>query len=78
MTYSLDCFMVNLSTNFGGINAIYLRMILAILMPVFFLIIYFAIYGLIIAIRRAKCSKSIIFTSLIYMFLYMQPNIVQG
>ncbi len=44
MTYSLECFLKNFINIFG--NVIYLKMMVAMVMPLAFLLIYFLLYCL--------------------------------
>ena len=74
MAYSLDCFLVDISS----IQILYFRMIWALFMPLFYIIIFFALYSIAIALKKAKFNISVISTTLIYMYIYLQPNLVGG
>ena len=67
MSYSLDCFLVNTTS----IEIIYFRVIWAIIMPIIYSSAFITCYILIIKLKRASYSFSIISTSLIYIYAYM-------
>ncbi|CAD8060588.1 unnamed protein product [Paramecium sonneborni] len=74
MAYSLDCFLVTLAT----IDLLYFRMAWALLMPLFYMIIFFFGYFTGVLMRIAPFKIGIIYTTFIYMFIYLQPTLVGG
>ncbi|KAM3135852.1 hypothetical protein pb186bvf_012105 [Paramecium bursaria] len=74
MAYSLDCFLVELTS----IQILYFRMIWALFMPLFYITIFFALYAIAIALNKTQYNISVISTTLIYMYIYLQPNLVGG
>ncbi|CAD8164426.1 unnamed protein product [Paramecium octaurelia] len=74
MSFSLDCFLVNLV----DIDIIYFRMIWALIMPILYIFTFLIIYAVVIIIRLAKPNKSAITTTAIYLFTYLQPTLIGG
>ena len=74
MAYSLDCFLVELTL----IEILYFRMIWALIMPSFYITIFFGLYSIAILLDKTKYNLSVITTTLIYMYIYLQPNLVGG
>ncbi|KAM3134149.1 hypothetical protein pb186bvf_013770 [Paramecium bursaria] len=74
MSYSLDCFLVSASS----IQILYFRMIWALIMPLFYICIFFTAYYVAIFLEKTKYNVSVISTTLIYMYLYLQPNLIGG
>lgn len=67
MSFSLDCFLVNLIE----INIIYFRMIWALIMPMIYTIMFLLIYLIAIILNLTKYNKSAITTTCIYLFTYL-------
>ncbi|CAD8140909.1 unnamed protein product [Paramecium octaurelia] len=74
MAYSLDCFLVTFAT----IDLLYFRMAWALLMPLFYMILFFFGYFTGVLMRIAPFKIGIIYTTFIYMFIYLQPTLVGG
>lgn len=74
MAYSLDCMLLELS----DMELLYLRMVWAMCMPIIYLIIFLAIYLILVALKKLPYRVSIIYTALIYMFLYLHPTLIGG
>lgn len=70
MSYSLDCFLVNLASD-SGIQIHYFRLLWGFLMPVFYISAFFIIYGVAIFVGKAKKSISVVSTTLIFMYIYL-------
>lgn len=67
MAYSLDCFLITLSP----IDLLYFRMVWALLMPLIYLIIFFIGYFIGVIAKLAPFKIGIIYTTFIYMFIYL-------
>ena len=67
MAYSLDCFLIEFSIT----EIIYFRMIWALVMPIFYLLIFFIgyLFGALLTILPTRVE--IIYTTFIYMFIYL-------
>ncbi|CAD8146912.1 unnamed protein product [Paramecium pentaurelia] len=74
MAYSLDCFLVTFAT----IDLLYFRMAWALLMPLFYMILFFIGYFTGVLMKIAPFKIGIIYTTFIYMFIYLQPTLVGG
>ncbi|CAK72942.1 unnamed protein product (macronuclear) [Paramecium tetraurelia] len=74
MAYSLDCFLVSITE----ISIIYFRIIWGLIMATMYITIFFGLGGLAVLFKRAKIDFSYVSTSLIYLFIYLQPNIIGG
>jgi hypothetical protein len=67
MAYSLDCFLID----FSFVPILYFRMIWALLMPLLYLSIFFFGYGIGVCVTLLPAKMGIIYTTLIYMFIYL-------
>ena len=67
MSYSLDCFLVDMA----NMSIIYFRVIWAIIMPIIYSSGFLITYLLFIILGKASYSFSVISTSLIYIYVYM-------
>ncbi|CAD8169765.1 unnamed protein product [Paramecium pentaurelia] len=74
MSFSLDCFLVNLV----DIDIIYFRMIWALIMPIIYMLSFLIIYAITIIINLAKPDKTALTTTAIYLFTYLQPTLIGG
>lgn len=74
MSYSLDCFLVDLSS----IEILYFRMVWALVMPIAYLAIFFFAYFVAVALNKLPYKTGVIYTTFIYMFIYLQPTLVGG
>ncbi|CAD8087563.1 unnamed protein product [Paramecium sonneborni] len=74
MAYSLDCFLVSRS----DILIIYFRIIWSQIMATLYITIFFTLGGIAIITKLIKFEFSYISTTLIYLFIYLQPNIIGG
>lgn len=77
MSYSLDCFLVGLAESWE-IEIIYFRIIWGFIMPVFYILAYFLISGILIATRLIMPNSGIISTAFVYMYIYLQPTLIRG
>ena len=72
-TYAFDCMI----DAFDFVNIMYLRVIWATVMPIFYFLIFLALY--LIAVRfkiLPNKTISVIHTACIYLFIYILPNIL--
>ena len=53
-------------------------MIWALIMPLFYIIIFLTFYFIAIYLDKIKYNVSVISTTLIYMYMYLQPNLIGG
>ena len=53
-------------------------MIWALIMPLFYITIFFGLYAIAILLDKTKYNVSVISTTLIYMYIYLQPNLIGG
>ncbi|CAD8125569.1 unnamed protein product [Paramecium sonneborni] len=74
MSFSLDCFLVNLI----DIDIIYFRMIWALIMPLIYILSFIVIYIIAIILNLTKPNKSALTTTAIYLFTYLQPTLIGG
>ncbi|CAD8119965.1 unnamed protein product [Paramecium sonneborni] len=74
MIYSLDCFL----SNTFKYEIHYARMIWELITPFFYISFFFFVYFLASKIRYATFNKSVITTTLIYMYIYLQPTLIGG
>ena len=71
--FSSDCFLSNLSKK---IKPIYLKSIFGILLPFFFIILFFVGYFSYIKFKKEKFRPSIISSAVLFIFIYLQPNLI--
>ncbi|CAD8207023.1 unnamed protein product [Paramecium pentaurelia] len=74
MAYSLDCFLINVS----DILIIYFRIIWSLMMASSYITVFFTLGGIAIMFNSIKFRFSYITTALIYVFIYLQPNLIGG
>ena len=74
MAYSLDCMLIKISDT----PVLYFKMIWALAMPLIYLGVIIFGYLFICLAGLTKYNSSIIYTAIIYMFLYLHPTVVQG
>jgi hypothetical protein len=74
MSYSMDCFL----TTITNIEILYFRMIWSLLMPFFYLVAFLVGYAILILLKKTKYSTSVVYTTFIYMFIYLQPTMIGG
>ncbi|CAD8169357.1 unnamed protein product [Paramecium pentaurelia] len=74
LAYSLDCFLINIT----DILIIYFRIIWSLIMTSTYISIIFSLFGIAIIIKITKFNFSFITTSLIYLFIFFQPNLIGG
>lgn len=53
------------------VSILYFRMIWALIMPINYLAVFFFGYFLLVLIGKAPLKKAIIYTTFIYMFIYL-------
>ncbi|CAD8114069.1 unnamed protein product [Paramecium sonneborni] len=73
-SYSLDCFLVDLK----DLQIEYARMIWQTVMPILYITIFLGLYSLINILKKEKLNSSVATTTLIYIYIYFQPNLVNG
>ncbi|CAK74425.1 unnamed protein product (macronuclear) [Paramecium tetraurelia] len=74
LAYSLDCFLVTIT----DILIIYFRIIWSLIMTSTYIAIIFSLYGILIITKKITFNISYISTSLIYLFIFFQPNLIGG
>lgn len=74
LAYSLDCFLKEAS----DIPIIYFRIIWGMLLPVMYLALFNIFYSVAIATKLARFNITILTTSFIYIYIYVQPNLIGG
>jgi len=74
MAYSLDCFLINVS----DILIIYFRIIWSLMLASSYITVFFTLGGIAIMFNSIKFRFSYITTALIYVFIYLQPNLIGG
>ncbi|CAD8128424.1 unnamed protein product [Paramecium sonneborni] len=72
MAYSLDCFFINVS----DIPIIYFRIIRSLIMTFSYITVFFTFGGIVIIFNFIKYKFSYIPTALIYVFIFLQPNLI--
>ncbi|CAD8200138.1 unnamed protein product [Paramecium octaurelia] len=75
MAYSLDCFLKDM---FESISIHYSRTIWQLIMPIVYILLFLQFYGVGVILKYFDFNCCVISTSLIYMFIYFQPNIIAG
>ncbi|CAK91844.1 unnamed protein product (macronuclear) [Paramecium tetraurelia] len=75
MAYSLDCFLKDI---FEGISIHYSRTIWQLIMPIVYILLFLQLYEVGVILKQIDFNCCVISTSLIYMFIYFQPNIIAG
>ncbi|CAD8113596.1 unnamed protein product [Paramecium sonneborni] len=74
LAYSLDCFLVTIT----DILIIYFRIIWSLIMTSSYITIIFTLGAIAVFTKQIKFNFSFISTSLIYLFIYLQPNLIGG
>ncbi|CAD8110353.1 unnamed protein product [Paramecium primaurelia] len=74
MTYSLDCFLSHVFT----FEIQYGRMIWQIIMPFLYITFFLFCYLLAVKLKHLTFNRSVITTTLIYMYIYLQPSLIGG
>ncbi|CAD8213634.1 unnamed protein product [Paramecium octaurelia] len=74
VTYSLDCFLVNII----HVDIQYSRMIWQIIMPFLYINFFLGFYLMAAHFKLASYNSSVPTTSLIYGYLYFSPNLTDG
>lgn len=77
MSYSLDCFLIDVAKS-ANIEIIYFRVIWGFMMPILYILVYFAIQGILVLAKKAKPNSGIVSTTFVYMYIYLQPTIIGG
>ncbi|CAD8067727.1 unnamed protein product [Paramecium sonneborni] len=74
MAYSLDCFLIEIAFT----EILYFRMIWGLMMPLIYLLIFFFgyLFGILITVLPARMN--VVYTTFIYMFIYLQPTFIGG
>ncbi|CAK68281.1 unnamed protein product (macronuclear) [Paramecium tetraurelia] len=75
-TYSLDCFLVN----FSNIQIQYTRMIWQIILPILYITLFMGLFFIASKQRLigSTLNCSVMSTTLIYCYIYFQPNLING
>ena len=77
MSYSFDCFLLDFERNNGlSINIVYFRVIWSLITPVCYLLIFISLYIFLVLIKKAAWKISVISTTLIYLFIFLQPGLM--
>ncbi|CAD8151403.1 unnamed protein product [Paramecium octaurelia] len=74
MAYSLDCFLIRIT----DIEIIYFRIIWSLLLATSYILAFFIIQGVQILAKSIKYNTAFVSTALIYVFIYLQPNLIGG
>jgi hypothetical protein len=74
MAVSYDCFFLS----FTDIEVVYFRMIWALVMPGIYLAVFLFAYFVAVLLKKIPYKTSIIYTTFIYMFIYLQPTLLGG
>ncbi|KAM3129390.1 hypothetical protein pb186bvf_018538 [Paramecium bursaria] len=69
---SLDCFLVELS----NISILYFRNIWFVFMPIYYSTVIFIIYFILIQTKFMEFKITVLSTTLIFIFIYVQPDII--
>ena len=72
MAFSLDCYLVSIT----DILIIYFRVIWSLIMALSYILIFIGLGALAIALKIIHHDFSFITISLIYLFIYFQPNLI--
>ncbi|CAD8149947.1 unnamed protein product [Paramecium octaurelia] len=75
VAYSLDCFLIYLNQ---VIELHYLRMLWQFLMPIIYVLLFLGGYGLCILLKRCKYHSTVLSTTLINMYIILQPSLIEG
>ncbi|CAD8208889.1 unnamed protein product [Paramecium pentaurelia] len=75
-TYSLDCFLVN----FSDIQIQYTRMIWQIILPILYINLFMGLFFIASKLNliESMLNCSVMSTTLIYFYIYFQPNLING
>ena len=74
MAFSMDCFLLGISE----INVIYFRLIWNMLYPLSYLITFLGGYLILLIFKIVPWKITVLTTTLMYLFIYLQPNLVGG
>ncbi|CAD8127415.1 unnamed protein product [Paramecium sonneborni] len=74
MAFSLDCFLIDMF----DLNIHYSRIVWQIIMPFIYIFVFLGIYFIQLKIKKQQYHLSVITTTFIYMYIYLQPNLVGG
>ena len=78
MSYSSDCFLSDILDHYKiDIPLVFFRVIFSLLQPVVYVIIFFILFIFITLTKIAKLKFRAIYTTLIYLFLFLQPGLMQ-
>ncbi|CAD8108685.1 unnamed protein product [Paramecium primaurelia] len=72
MTHSLDCLLKDMFE----IQIHYSRIIWQLIMPFIYIFLFLGLYGIALQIKKLKYSLNVITTTMIYMYIYLQPFLV--
>ncbi|CAD8149375.1 unnamed protein product [Paramecium octaurelia] len=70
--YSYDCFYSQQS----NVPVIYINLMINLLIPIFYYLLFITIYLVVILFKKAKLSITIYFTAILYLLFYTQPQII--
>ncbi|CAK64171.1 unnamed protein product (macronuclear) [Paramecium tetraurelia] len=70
--YSYDCFYSQQS----NVPVIYINLMINLLIPIFYYLLFITIYLIVILFKKAKLSITIYFTAILYLLFYTQPQII--
>ena len=78
MSYSSDCFLSDIIENYNiGIPIVFFRVIFSLLLPFAYIFVFIILYVIIALTKITKLKVGAIYTTLIYLFLFLQPGLVQ-
>ncbi|CAD8126371.1 unnamed protein product [Paramecium sonneborni] len=74
MTFSLDCFLIFIFS----LDIHYSRMIWQLVLPLIYITLFLGCYLIGVFIKFLKYKVSVITTTFIYLYIYVQPNLIGG
>ncbi|KAM3136869.1 hypothetical protein pb186bvf_010954 [Paramecium bursaria] len=74
ISYSVDCLLIK----FEYIDILYLRQIYSILIPLIYSTMFLICFNILLILKKSRYTFSIISTSVLYIYSYMQPNLIGG
>ncbi|KAM3127333.1 hypothetical protein pb186bvf_020559 [Paramecium bursaria] len=74
IAYRLDCFLIDLTDT----NIIYFRIMWSIILALVYIQLYLLGYLLLVLFKKTQFNISAIITCFIYLFIYIQPNLISS
>ncbi|EAR87783.2 WD domain, G-beta repeat protein (macronuclear) [Tetrahymena thermophila SB210] len=76
MIYTLDCYLVNVDQQ--NIPILFMRIIWGLSIPFLYLAGMSIIYMIFVKLKLMRHNKSYIYSGLVFLFIFMQPNMIQN